>query len=208
MTPYNPYFGSFLVTKDRLAALPYDASPLYIPRHIRRAHSDLGSSFYLENWPYVPPVLIEASPFTAHQVSQEHSLPNFSDLRRFMQPIAGEFDLVTMKGRMCKKWRGILNPGFSAAHLISLVPDIVIEVGVFCAILREKMEEKTTFQMKQPTDNLTMDIIGKLVLWVEFSRSGWQLLSKLQGHSLQLTDDKQSPCLCSPSTNTVVVFRH
>lgn len=91
---------------------------------------------------------------------------------------------------------------------MSLVLDIVIEVGVFCAILREKMEEKTTFQMKQPTDNLTMDIIGKPVLWVAFSRSGWQLLIKLQGHSLQLTEGKQSPCLCSPSTNTVVVLRH
>lgn len=175
MTPYNPFFGSLLVTKDRVATLPYDASPLYIPHHIRRPHLDLGSIFYLDNWPYVPPILIVASPFTAYQVTQEHSLPKFSSLRRFLQPIAGEFDLVTMEGWMWKKWRGIFNPGFSAAHLMSFVPDIVVEVGVFCAILREKMEEKTTFPMKQLTDNLTMDIIGRMVLWVEFSQNDWQL---------------------------------
>lgn len=157
------------MTEDRVATLPYDANPLYIPHHIRRAHLDLGSIFYLDNWPYVPPVLIVASPFTAHQVTQEHSLPKFSGLRRFMQPIAGEFDLVTMEGQMWEKFRVIFNPGFSAAHLLSLVPDIVVEVGGFCAILREKMEEKTTFSMKQLTDDLTMDIIGRMVLWVEFS---------------------------------------
>ncbi|MCJ1345310.1 hypothetical protein MMC31_003517 [Peltigera leucophlebia] len=147
VTPYNPLFGSLLVTKDRVATLPYDAN----------------------NWPYVPPVLIVASPLTAYQVTQEHSLPKFSGLRRFMQPIAGEFDLVTVEGQMWKKWRGIFNPGFSAAHLMSLVPDMIVEVGVFCAILREKMEEKTIFPMKRLTDNLTMDILGRMVLDTAFN---------------------------------------
>lgn len=78
-----------------------------------------------------------------------------------MRPIGGEFGLVTMEGKVWKSWREIFQPGFSAAHLIPLVLAIVQEVRVFCDILREINE---VFPMKRLTDNLTMDIIGQIVL--------------------------------------------
>ena len=69
-----------------------------------------------------------------------------------------------MDGPEWKYWRNIFNPGFSASHLISLVPDIVRETTVFCELLQDHAREQDTFQMKDLTDNLAMDIIGKVVL--------------------------------------------
>lgn len=161
MTPYNPLFGSLLVTNERVATLLSDANPQYFPHHIKSAYPELRSVFYLVNWPFIAPILIAASPFAAHQVTQEHSLPKFPALRHYMRPIGGEFGLVTMEGEMWKSWRRIFNPRFSAAYLISLVPAIVQEVNIFRDILRETNE---VFPMKKLTDNLTMDMIGQIVL--------------------------------------------
>ncbi|KAI9849674.1 MAG: hypothetical protein M1837_002799 [Sclerophora amabilis] len=169
ITPYNPLFGSLLVTKDRVATLPADVNPQYLPHHIRRSHPDVGSLFYLDNWPFIAPILVVSSPYAAHQATQEHSLPKFPAMRKFIRPIAGEYDLVTLEGPMWKTWRGIFSPGFSAAHLTSLVPDIVSETMVFCDILREKVEGNAVFSLKKLTDNLAMDVIGRVVLDTRFN---------------------------------------
>lgn len=50
---------------------------------------------------------------------------------------------------------------------MSLVPEIIKEATMFWDILREKTERKEIFPMKKLTDNLTMDIIGKVVLYVK-----------------------------------------
>ena len=150
--------------KNVVEGLPPDVNPQYFPNALRRAYPDLGPVFYIDNWPYIAPMLIVASPSAAFQVTQEHSLPKFPAMRHFMRPIAGEFDLVSMEGNTWKTWRSIFNPGFSPTHLNSLVPDIVLEAKVFCDILREKAKSKEIFSMKKLTDNLTMDIVGRVVL--------------------------------------------
>lgn len=125
-------------------------------------------------------MLIVASPSAAFQVTQEHSLPKFPAMREFMRPIAGDFDLVSMDGPMWKTWRGIFNPGFSSAHLTSLVPEIIKEATGFCDILREKTARQEIFPLKKLTDNLTMDIIGKVVLYVKVRRESWMVLRLAQ----------------------------
>jgi hypothetical protein len=68
-----------------------------------------------------------------------------------------------MEGQIWKKWR-VFNPGFSAAHLMILVPGVVKETETFGQILREHAEKKDIFQMKAWTDNLTMEVIGRVAL--------------------------------------------
>lgn len=157
-------FGSLLVTNDVVSQLPADVNPQYYPHEIRRAHPKLGSIYYLDNWPYIAPILVVASPSTTSQATQEHSLPKFPALANFMRGIAGTRDLVSMEGQMWKTWRGMFNPGFSGSHLTSLMPEFVKEVTIFCDILREQADEGGMFPMKNVTDNLTIDIIGKIVL--------------------------------------------
>ena len=81
-----------------------------------------------------------------------------------MRPLADNQDLVSLEGPTWKKWRNVYNPGFSASHLISLVPLIAEQVLVFCDILRERTKEKAVFPLEEATMNLTMDTIGRIVL--------------------------------------------
>ena len=85
-------------------------------------------------------------------------------MRTFLNPLTGGFDMVTMTGQTWKKWRGVFNPGFSAAHLMTLVPSIVKKTERFCCILREHAKTQDVVLMKTLTDNLKMDIIGEVVL--------------------------------------------
>jgi cytochrome P450 len=69
-----------------------------------------------------------------------------------------------MEGQLWKTWRHIFNPGFSAGHLSSLTPDLVKATSIFCDVFKTHVQKGDIFAMKPATDNLTMDIIGKIVL--------------------------------------------
>ncbi|KAL8846386.1 MAG: hypothetical protein Q9221_008528 [Calogaya cf. arnoldii] len=107
-------------------------------------------------------MLVVASTRALYQITQEHSLPKHPGLRYFLKPIAQGLDLVTMEGDPWKKWRGIVNPGFNSTYLMSLAGGIVEETGQFCKNLEDLAQTRTLFHMKDLTDNLTMDVIGRI----------------------------------------------
>ena len=166
MPPYNIFFGHLLAVKAAVSKLPSDARGNYIPRQVRAMTPSLGPIFYLDLWPFGPQTLVVTSPNGLYQMTQEHSLPKFPALRKFLRPMTGEYDLVTMEGDMWKKWRSIFNPGFSPKHLLSFVSAILEETTIFCGILREHEEKGDITPLKKLTDNLTMDVIGRVVLLV------------------------------------------
>ncbi|KAI4191576.1 MAG: hypothetical protein LQ348_003496 [Seirophora lacunosa] len=84
--------------------------------------------------------------------------------RRELPDLADGVDLVTMEGDLWKLWRGIFNPGFSAAYLMRLTRGIAEETEQFCRNLEELAQGQALFRMKDLTDNLTMDIIGRVVM--------------------------------------------
>lgn len=164
MPPHNWLFGHLLLVKSVLSKLPADARYNYIPRQVRNAVPELGPIFYLDLWPLGPQILVVSSPAAIYQMTQEHSLPKFHAMRSFMRPMTGESDLVTMEGDIWKSWRSIFAPSFSSSRLLGFVPTIMKEAMTFCAILGERAETGDLFPLKKLTDNMTMDVIGKLVL--------------------------------------------
>ena len=164
MPPWNPIFGHLHFCYKVASALPKDAHPNYLPDMIRRTLPDLGPIYYLDTWPFGPQMLIVASTHGLYQITQEHSLPKYHALKSFLQPITEGLDIVTMEGGLWKTWRGIFNPGFSANHLMSLSGYLVEETDKFCGIFQQRLDDQKIFQMKDLTDNLTMDIIGRVVL--------------------------------------------
>ena len=117
MPPYNIFFGHLLAVKAVLFTLPSDAVGNYIPRQVRALTPSLGPILYLDLWPFGPAMLVENSPDGLFQMTQEHSLPKFPALQKFLRPMTGESDLVTMEGDIWKKLRSIFNPGFSSNNL-------------------------------------------------------------------------------------------
>ena len=164
MPPHHPIFGHLLLAKNLLSKLPPGAHPSYLPGLIKRALPEVGDIFYLDMWPFNSPLLVVSSPSIAQQFTQEHPLRKSPQLRRFLRPLANNQDLVSLEGQSWKLWRGVYNPGFSASHLISLVPQIIEEVTVFCEVLRERAGCVAIAPLEEAVVDLTMDIIGRAVL--------------------------------------------
>lgn len=164
LPPYHPVLGHLLLAKELLSRLPKDAHPSVLAGLIKRAFPDVGQVFYLDMWPLSRPLLVVSSPSVAYQFSQETPLRKSPELRRWLRPLADNQDLVSLEGPTWKKWRNVYNPGFSASHLISLVPLIAEQVSVFCDILHERTKVKAIFPLEEATMNLTMDTIGRIVL--------------------------------------------
>lgn len=164
MPPHNPIFGHVFVLARIMSRLPKDAHPHYLADQLRQAYPDMGPIFYLDAWPFITLTLVVASPATLAQITTDHVLPKFPAIKDFLYPLANGKDLVSMDGQEWKYWRSIFNPGFSASHLMPLVPNIVKETMVFCEILHDHVIKQDIFPMKTLTDDLAMDVIGKVVL--------------------------------------------
>ena len=147
-----------------MSKLPKDTYPHYLVDQLRQSYPDMGPIFYLDAWPFITLTLLVASPATKAQVTTERVLPKFPAIKDFLYPIANGKDIVSMNGQEWKYWRSIFNPGFGASHLISLVPGIVSETEIFCDLLQSHAQKQDVFRMKQLTDDLAMDVIGKIVL--------------------------------------------
>ncbi|MCJ1355836.1 MAG: hypothetical protein MMC33_005828, partial [Icmadophila ericetorum] len=164
MPPLHPLLGHLPVLARIMSALPKDAHPHYLPDQLRRAYPSLGPIFYIDAWPFATFTLVLASPSILAQVTTEHNSPKFPAIRDFLYPLTGGRDIVSMDGGEWKMWRSIFNPGFSASHLMTMVPDMIQETAIFCERLKEFARKGKVFRMKGLTDDLAMDIIGKVVL--------------------------------------------
>jgi len=125
MPPHHPIFGHIALSARFLGELPKDAHGHYLADQINRAYPDLGPTFYLDTWPFGPPVLVAISPDMIAQYCQDRYLQKHIGMRRFLEPLTGEFDLVSMEGEMWKRWRRIFNPGFSSSHITTLADSVI-----------------------------------------------------------------------------------
>lgn len=164
MPPHHPVFGHLQIVGGIMSKLPSDVHGQVLPRQIELMFPELGPIFYVDTWPFGPPILAVASLDGARQITQVHSLPKFHALRDFMRPATGGNDLVTMEGEEWKKWRSIFNPGFSSGHVLALIPEMLKDMSIFCEILRELAEKQDIFLMDPLTARLSLDIIGRVTL--------------------------------------------
>jgi sterigmatocystin biosynthesis cytochrome P450 monooxygenase len=72
--------------------------------------------------------------------------------------------MVFSEGELWKQSRSLFNPGFSASHLMSLVPVIVDDTIIFWKSLSRAAEAKEIVQLEHMTSHLTIDIIGHVIL--------------------------------------------
>jgi len=78
-------------------------------------------------------------------------------MRHFLKPLTGKYDLVTLEGPIWKRLRAIFNPGFSASHILTLVPKMVEEVWIFKKILRGHAEKGALCCLENLALNLTIE---------------------------------------------------
>lgn len=118
----------------------------------------------MDTWPFGYPICAIIDPEVANQVTVQHSLPKHGALAKVIWPLTGTKNLVSMNGPEHKRWRAIFNPGFSNAHLMSLVDGIVDDSLVFADILAKHADANDIFSLEDATTKATVDIIGRVVL--------------------------------------------
>lgn len=98
------------------------------------------------------------------QVTVQTSLPKHEALVDAIGPLTGYHSLVSIEGKEHRHWRNIFNPGFSHAHLMTLVGGIVDDGLVFMDILDKHTEDGDIFLLEEAATRLTVDIIVRVVL--------------------------------------------
>lgn len=164
MPKWNWWTGHLLVLKDNLDRLPADANVYYAMQDlVLKQHTDT-EIFLMDYWPIHEPVYMISAPDVSMQVANKYNLQKpFGSAKKF-SPIVGGESLISMNDDEWKLWRSLFNPGFSASHMLELVPAIVDSVEVFCSLLQEKAEKRQLFSLSEMTMRLTMDIITKVTL--------------------------------------------
>ncbi|KAL8732667.1 MAG: hypothetical protein Q9166_002643 [cf. Caloplaca sp. 2 TL-2023] len=147
-----------------MAQLPFDAHIINLLSTISERFKKSDSVYYMDMWPFSPPLMVLSSPGTASQAIQQHTLRKPPALTELFRPITGGQDLIFMNGETWKKGRSVFNPGFNPSHLISQVPAIVEEVITFKDILQTFYQKGRAFQLDPVTLNLTLDVIARITL--------------------------------------------
>lgn len=134
----------------------------------------------MDVWPVSFPMLAVFNPDMNAQFTQDHNLPKFW-AQGFMEfkHFTGGRDLVHLEGQEWKMARAMFNPGFSARNLLSLIPSFIEEVLVFKDRLRKVADSGEVIKLEDYTTHLTVDIIGRAVLYVVSPNILVSLLTKL-----------------------------
>lgn len=129
----------------------------------------LGDAIYLDWWPLGPRLLFLSDPETISQfITTGQSLPKSSLETNYLDRFLGKSNMVSLEGGEWKRLRSAFNPGFSASHLITLVPYIVDASMAFYDVLNRKAKSGELFPMEEYATRMTIDIIGKVVLDSDF----------------------------------------
>ena len=135
--------------------------------HYIRKKYNLGNVFYVDLWPVGPKWLFVCDPEISSQyITTGRSLLKSPLTTGYLGKLLGHDNMVGLEGQQWKRTRAMFNPGFSSGHLMTLLPYIVDASIVFCEVMREKAKTGEIFEMEEYATRLTVDIMGKVVLYV------------------------------------------
>jgi cytochrome P450 len=202
-TPPRKYWwlGNIDVIIKASMLFPDDSHPQIFFNYIKQKYN-MPSVFYMDLWPISGSSMIfcDDPVYSAKYATTGTSLPKARSASDFLDEFLGPDNLVTAEGAHWKSLRGIFNPGFSAAHLMTLVPYMVDSSMTFLDILGQKAQSNELFQLEEYATRLTIDIIGKVVLNADFD-------SQRHDHPLVTTFRERTP-LMFDATNPIQALKN
>ncbi|KAL1848728.1 hypothetical protein Daus18300_013518 [Diaporthe australafricana] len=160
---WNWITGHLLVLQKYVDRIPPDAAVAFAMRDLCQEEFADTELFLMDFWPVYPPLFTLFGPEPISQICNKYNLPKNAVLSKFMEPVTGGPDLLTMNGEEWKDWRSLFNPGFSTGAMLNNVPHIVDSVLVF----RKKLIQMTgrgIFPLDKLATKLTTEIILKVTL--------------------------------------------
>ncbi|KAF2180348.1 cytochrome P450 [Zopfia rhizophila CBS 207.26] len=166
------FTGHLLTLQKYVDQIPPDANVNLAMKDLAREYAET-EVFLMDFWPVYPPLLMVYSPEAAIQVSTKYNLPKTDMHLRFIKPITGGPNVISMSDNEWKTWRSLFNPGFSTAVMMDNVPHIVDSVQVYCEILKEKAGKANhAFRDAdldyQRSENVLATALGYITRWYSF----------------------------------------
>ena len=155
------------------------------------------SVFYLDLWPISTPFMMVHDPGVAHQMTQAKALPKHPINGRVLGPLTGHRSIITAEGGEWKFIRTIINPAFSTQYLYTILPVVLKHAGVFKDRICHYASTGEVFPIQETATGLTIDIIGEVVMGVNFDS---------QHKPTELTTRFQKAVLCAASSMDGVTF--
>lgn len=137
-----------------------------LPDILAKEYPDVAAQglLYIDTWPLSGPLLAVLHPDMAAQFMQNVFLPRHYSQHITFFPLTGCKDILNSEGQEWKKWRTILNPGFSAKNLMALVPSFLGDVDAFRNWLGTLAMTGEVAGLDAKATALTADIIGRATL--------------------------------------------
>lgn len=164
MAPHSLLTGHLINLSSEIPSFPKDIIKTYIFANIVRKFGKNGIC-YLDLWPFAKPFILVTSPFIANQTNAPPvALEKPDALRVWAWSLSGGTNLFDARPEEWKPLRALFNRGFSANHLMNLVPSIVEETKVYCNILRENARSSKLFYLDTTNVKYMLDVIGRTAL--------------------------------------------
>ncbi|KAF2224095.1 cytochrome P450 [Elsinoe ampelina] len=166
--PHSWLWGHLHHFPTVLKKFPRDVPPTSAMVQLGIDHS-LSEFFFMDLWPFGNLSLVTMGPRGAEQFTSVSSQPKAPVVVDYIECVGGRHNLVVDDGPRWKTWRAAFNPGFSNAHLMTLVPEIVQSTEVFKGLMGRNADEGRLFRMEKYATRLTIDVIGKVVMDFDFN---------------------------------------
>ena len=165
MPPHSFAAGHLQVLASIIPLYPRDGIKIYLFGELSRRFAR-GGAFYLDLWPFSEPFLIITSAYLSNQVttSTDIALEKPDALRKWFWSLTGGISIFDAPADKWKPLRTLFNRGFSANHLISLIPSMVEETKVYCDILRQYAKQGDMFYLDPTNLRFMLDVIGRTAL--------------------------------------------
>lgn len=104
-------------------------------------------------------VFIADPTIAAHPIVTTASVPKSKAIKKEMNRILGNKNLITAHGAEWRALRGLFSPAFQHQHLRSLTDSVVDSCLTLCEILRENAEGRVLFKLNEVTLRTTIEMI-------------------------------------------------
>ncbi|KAL3461959.1 putative N-alkane-inducible cytochrome P450 [Aspergillus heterothallicus] len=163
MIKWNPIIGNLASIAGVMKTAPKDATAGMTFAQLA-FDSGFDNCFYLDTWPFGPPMLAVTSPDLAIQTCQSHNLRKPDSLIPHIRPMAGGPSIFDTNGAEAKRGREIFHYGFSMRSVFGYMPYLLQEVEVYVDVLRDLAKTGETFSLDTITCRYVMDIIGNVTM--------------------------------------------
>ncbi|KAI8279519.1 putative sterigmatocystin biosynthesis P450 monooxygenase stcS [Colletotrichum sp. SAR11_240] len=135
---------------------------------------DMPGAWYLDFWPLAAPVLVVTDADAAQRLLTGTPTLKHPQVGKFMGPVLGEDNIVSVNGEMWKAGKRMMGSGFSQGYVKPMLSMFSEHVLVFHEKLRKRAVDKgeEEFELEGEAAKAIFDVIGSIVFGMSLDAQG------------------------------------